>query len=79
MFYSLSENKVTDEYVCALVRELQVNQSHQKLEWVQLLMSDFVRGAETVVSLTYLYTEILGRTSMHDDSCKVVLYTFGTI
>ena len=30
--YSLSEDKITDERVCALVRELQVNQSHQKLE-----------------------------------------------
>ena len=32
VFYSLSKNEITDEYVCALVRELQVNQSHQKLE-----------------------------------------------
>ena len=31
-FYSLSEDEITDEHVCALVRELQVNQSHQKLE-----------------------------------------------
>ena len=31
-FYSLSKDEITDERVCALVRELQVNQSHQKLE-----------------------------------------------
>ena len=31
-FYSLSKEEITDERVCALVRELQVNQSHQKLE-----------------------------------------------
>ena len=31
-FCSLSENKIIDELVCALVRELQVNQSYQKLE-----------------------------------------------
>ena len=31
-FCSLSEDEITDERVCALVRELQVNQSHQKLE-----------------------------------------------
>ena len=31
-FCSLSEDEITDELVCALVRELQVNQSHQKLE-----------------------------------------------
>ena len=31
-FYSLSEDEITDERVCALVRELQVNQSLQKLE-----------------------------------------------
>ena len=29
---SLSKDKIADELVCALVRELQVNQSHQKLE-----------------------------------------------
>ena len=29
---SLSKKNITDELVCALVRELQVNQSHQKLE-----------------------------------------------
>ena len=44
-FYSLSEYKITDKRVCALVRELQVNQSHQKLEWVQPFMSNFLRGA----------------------------------
>ena len=32
IFCSLSEEKITDEHVCALIRELQVNQSHQKLE-----------------------------------------------
>ena len=32
MFCSLSKDEITDEHVCALVRELQVNQSHQKLE-----------------------------------------------
>ena len=31
-FCSLSENEITDEHVCVLVRELQVNHSHQKLE-----------------------------------------------
>ena len=31
-FCSLSVDEITDERVCALVRELQVNQSHQKLE-----------------------------------------------
>ena len=31
-FCSLSKDEMTDELVCALVRELQVNQSHQKLE-----------------------------------------------
>ena len=31
-FYSLSEVEITGERVCTLVRELQVNQSHQKLE-----------------------------------------------
>ena len=31
-FCSLSRDETTDEHVCALVRELQVNQSHQKLE-----------------------------------------------
>ena len=31
-FYSLSKDEITDERVCALVRGLQVNQSHQKLE-----------------------------------------------
>ena len=40
-FYSLSKDEITDERVCALVRELQVNQSHQKLEWVQPFMSNF--------------------------------------
>ena len=44
-FYSLSKYKITDKRVCALVRELQVNQSHQKLEWVQPFMSNFLRGA----------------------------------
>ena len=43
-FYSLSEDEITDERVCALVRELQVNQSHQKLEWVQPFMSKVLRG-----------------------------------
>ena len=31
-FYSLTRDEITDERVCALVRELQVDQSHQKLE-----------------------------------------------
>ena len=31
-FCSLSKDKITDERACSLVRELQVNQSHQKLE-----------------------------------------------
>ena len=31
-FCSLSKDEITDERVCTLVRELQVNQSHQKLE-----------------------------------------------
>ena len=31
-FYSLSKDEITDERVCALVRKLQVKQSHQKLE-----------------------------------------------
>ena len=31
-FYSLSTDENIDEHVYALVRELQVNQSHQKLE-----------------------------------------------
>ena len=43
--YSLSKDEITDERVCALVRELQVSQSHQKLEWVQPFMSDILRGA----------------------------------
>ena len=32
IFCSLSEEKITDERVCTLVRELQVNQIYQKLE-----------------------------------------------
>ena len=43
-FYSFSKDKITDERVCALVRELQVNQSHQKLEWVQPFMSKVLTG-----------------------------------
>ena len=69
IFNSLSKYETTNEYVCTLVRELQVNQSHWKLKWVQPFMSNF-----TVVSFPYLYTEILGRTSMHCDSCKCLIH-----
>ena len=78
-FYSLSDNLITDECVCKLVRELQVNQSHQKLEWVQPFMPDFLRGAcwDCCVIPTHVHWNI--REGLHVWwQLQTLSYTFGT-
>ena len=68
-FCSLSKDEITDERVCTLARELQVNQSHQKLEWVQPFMCNILRGVCwdcTVIPIPVHWKCY----SMHGDTCK---------
>ena len=81
-FYSLSKDEITDERVCALVRELQVNQSHQKLEWVQPFMSKVLRGAcwDCTVIPIPVHWNVREDLHAYSDTCKpcpihLALYT----
>ena len=81
-FYSLSKDEITDEHVCSLVRELQVNQTHQKLEWVQPFMSDILRGAcwDCTVIPIPVHWNIREDLRAYSDTCKpcpihLALYT----
>ena len=78
-FCSLSKDEITDELVCALVRELQVNQSHQKLEWVWPFMSDFSRGACWDCSVIPMPVYWNMREDLHGwRRLQTLSYTFGT-
>ena len=80
IFCSLSENKITDELLCALVRELQVNQSHQKLEWVQPFISNFLRGGCWDYSVIPMHVHWNMREDLHAWwHLQTLSYTFGTI
>ena len=79
-FCSLSKDELTNERVCVLVRELQVNRSHQKIEWVQQLMFDFLRGASWDCSVILMPMHWNMRKDLHEWwHLQVLSYTLGTI
>ena len=79
-FCSLSKDEITDERVCALVRELQVNQSHQNLEWVQPFMSKVLRGACWDCSVIPIPVHWNNRENLHAWwQLQTLPLTFGTI